>query len=48
MKFSTNCFSQVVDMPLLFETGSHKFTHPCVLVAADPDHQVRCLGCVSV
>lgn len=27
-------------MPLLFETGSHKYTRPRVLVAADPDEQV--------
>ncbi|KIZ07746.1 dephospho-CoA kinase [Monoraphidium neglectum] len=31
----------VMDMPLLFETGSHKLTRPRVLVAADPDHQLR-------
>lgn len=32
---------QVVDMPLLFETKSHKLTRPNVLVACSPEQQVR-------
>eukprot|EP00798_Chlamydomonas_sp_ICE-L_P001688 gene1688-33084_t len=30
----------VIDMPLLFETGSHKFFRPSVLVACHPETQV--------
>ncbi len=33
------CF-QVMDMPLLFETGAYMLTWPRVLVAADPATQV--------
>lgn len=32
---------QVVDMPLLFETKSHKYAAASVLVACDKDIQVR-------
>ncbi len=31
---------QVMDMPLLFETGAYMLTWPRVLVAADPATQV--------
>ena len=33
--------AQVIDMPLLFETGAYMLTWPRVLVAADPATQVR-------
>ncbi|GBF94146.1 hypothetical protein Rsub_07133 [Raphidocelis subcapitata] len=34
----------VIDMPLLFETGSHRFTRPRVLVAADAATQLARLA----
>ena len=42
---------QVVDMPLLFETGAHRLTWPRVLVYADPEAQVgwgRCDSCSTL
>jgi hypothetical protein len=31
---------QVIDMPLLFETGTYKMTSSNVVVACSPEHQV--------
>ena len=33
--------AQVIDMPLLFESGAHRFTRPRVLVACDEQSQQR-------
>ena len=32
---------QVIDMPLLFESGTHRFTRPRVLVACDEETQKK-------
>jgi hypothetical protein len=32
---------QVVDMPLLMETGAYRYTRPVLLVACSPEVQVR-------
>lgn len=39
--------AQVIDMPLLFETGAYRLTWPRVLVYADPEAQVRWGRCGS-
>lgn len=38
---------QVVDMPLLFETGFYKVTSYNVVVACSPDVQVSCVHQLS-
>lgn len=37
---SVSVCMQVVDMPLLFETGAHKLIRPNVLVSCSPEVQV--------
>jgi hypothetical protein len=43
----TCAHAQIIDMPLLFETGAYMLTWPRVLVFTNPDTQASILACSS-